>query len=116
MVGVGAVGVSQQGVEDEAVERGEDTVSRILGTPVNSELTAPASGTVTAVAARPGATAAAGDLLVRLLPSSVGEEAASVDDGPDLVTGVSFSLRQGQVLGEMRLQMDPEAFHQHRLR
>lgn len=29
----------------EAVERGADTVSRILGTPVNSELTAPASGT-----------------------------------------------------------------------
>ncbi|MFX4285745.1 carboxyl transferase domain-containing protein [Janibacter sp. G349] len=47
-------------------------------------VTAPASGTVTAVAARPGATAAAGDLLVRLLPSSVGEETASVDDGPDL--------------------------------
>lgn len=47
-------------------------------------VTAPAPGTVTEVRSRPGATTAAGDLLVRLLPSSVGEEAAAVDEGPDL--------------------------------
>ncbi|WP_434966604.1 carboxyl transferase domain-containing protein [Janibacter indicus] len=47
-------------------------------------VTAPASGTITAVGARPGATTAAGDLLVRMLPSSVGEEAAAVDEGLDL--------------------------------
>ena len=47
-------------------------------------VTAPAPGTVTEVRSRPGATTAAGDLLVRLLPSSVGQEAAAVDEGPDL--------------------------------
>lgn len=49
-------------------------------------VTAPAPGTVTEVRSRSGATTAAGDLLVRLLPSSVGEEAAAVDEGPDLDT------------------------------
>ena len=49
-------------------------------------VTAPAPGTVTEVRSRPGATTAAGDLLVRLLPSSVGEDAAAVDEGPDLDT------------------------------
>lgn len=49
-------------------------------------VTAPAPGTVTEVRSRPGATTAAGDLLVRLLPSSVGQEAAAVDEGPDLDT------------------------------
>ncbi|MBA4085898.1 carboxyl transferase domain-containing protein [Janibacter terrae] len=45
---------------------------------------APATGTVTAVRVRAGATTAAGDLLVRLLPSSDQSSTGALDEGPDL--------------------------------
>ncbi|HBO54888.1 MAG TPA: carbamoyl-phosphate synthase large subunit [Janibacter terrae] len=45
---------------------------------------APATGTVTAVRVRAGATTAAGDLLVRLLPSSDQSSTGALDEGSDL--------------------------------
>lgn len=47
-------------------------------------VTAPVSGVVTSIRARPGSTTAPGDLLVQLLPSPDQGATDAIDDGPDL--------------------------------